>query len=200
MLSDKIFKISFAISLTVHLFLLVLLEFILNFPLSKNSMWVVTEVERITITPKTNLTKQYNSKRLKDVSYKLKKQSNETITTPSTNESQTNLDAQHANFSNSNLSTIISDYLYLIREKIEKNKEYPFIAKIKNIEGTVKVTFSIQPNGEISEIKIIESSGYEILDEAAVLAIKRCNPFPPLPEELKISDLKIKVDIIYNLK
>jgi len=50
--------------------------------------------------------------------------------------------------------------------------EYPWKAKRNNWEGTVHLRAEVLPNGKIGEILILDSSGYEILDQAARKAIK----------------------------
>ncbi|RMH36772.1 MAG: energy transducer TonB [Nitrospirae bacterium] len=50
---------------------------------------------------------------------------------------------------------------------------YPQIAKEKGWEGTVILRVTIGPNGKAEDIQIRKSSGYAVLDEAAVNAVKQ---------------------------
>lgn len=75
-------------------------------------------------------------------------------------------------------STYSSDYLRIIREIIEKTKVYPALARKKGIEGKVFLRFKINPNGEVEEVKIIKSSGSEILDKTSIETLKRSAPLP----------------------
>ena len=43
---------------------------------------------------------------------------------------------------------------------------------------------SILPNGELNEIRLIESSGHLVLDKAAISIVKMASPFAPFPEEM----------------
>lgn len=49
---------------------------------------------------------------------------------------------------------------------------YPAIARARGYEGVVLVFAEILPNGRVGEIKIRKSSGYAILDQSAVQAVK----------------------------
>ena len=45
--------------------------------------------------------------------------------------------------------------------------------------GKVDVAFLIKPDGHIGELRIEKSSGYAVLDEQALEAIRRSAPFTP---------------------
>jgi len=61
--------------------------------------------------------------------------------------------------------------------KIESSKHYPYIARKRGIEGTVKVSVKLNELGELTSISIKKSSGYEILDSSALSLIKKVCPF-----------------------
>lgn len=66
-----------------------------------------------------------------------------------------------------------------IRESILANLRYPTIARRQGWSGKVDVAFLIAPDGNISELRIQTSSGYSMLDEQALDAIRRAAPFTP---------------------
>ncbi len=49
---------------------------------------------------------------------------------------------------------------------------YPEIARMRGYEGLVLIFAEILPNGRVGEVKIRKSSGYAILDQSALQAIK----------------------------
>lgn len=63
---------------------------------------------------------------------------------------------------------------------IRKNLRYPANARRRGIEGTVTVRFTILGSGEVSGVRIVRSSGANVLDKATLEAIGRCG-FPPPP-------------------
>lgn len=66
-----------------------------------------------------------------------------------------------------------------IREAILAHLQYPLIARRRGWSGQVEVCFLIAPDGNVSELRIRTSSGYEVLDEQALAAIRRAAPFTP---------------------
>ena len=69
---------------------------------------------------------------------------------------------------------------------------YPKIALKRGYEGILKLKILISKNGEVSDIKVIKSSGYTILDKSGIDAAKMSR-FYPLKKERTLN-------IEYNLK
>jgi TonB family protein len=80
----------------------------------------------------------------------------------------------------------IKDYYALITAAIEKAKTYPFLARKKKIEGTVIAAFRINAKGYPQDINIRKSSGFEILDSAAMKIVTKAAPFPHVVEPVEI--------------
>jgi len=59
----------------------------------------------------------------------------------------------------------------VLREELSKHFYYPASAQRKNWEGQVVLSFIILPDGIIDEIHINKSSGYDVLDDAAIEAL-----------------------------
>jgi len=81
------------------------------------------------------------------------------------------------------------DALYLDswRRKIEAvgNINYPLAARQQQLYGSLRMLVSLFPNGEVSEIQILKSSGYSILDQAAIAIVKMASPFDSFPEAMR---------------
>ncbi len=56
---------------------------------------------------------------------------------------------------------------------------YPKNALDQNLEGTVTLTISVGSEGAIEAVVITKSSGYKILDDAAIRAIRKGWAFKP---------------------
>jgi len=90
----------------------------------------------------------------------------------------------------SSASTIKShDALYLDswRRRIEAvgNINYPTAARQQQIYGSLRMLVALFPNGEVSEIQILQSSGHSLLDQAAVEIVNMAAPFEPFPEAMR---------------
>jgi len=68
-----------------------------------------------------------------------------------------------------------------IRDSILGNLQYPMLARRRGWSGQVELSFTIAPDGQVSELKVLTSSGFPILDEQAMTAIRLSAPFRPPP-------------------
>ncbi|HOJ43279.1 MAG TPA: energy transducer TonB [Syntrophorhabdaceae bacterium] len=79
----------------------------------------------------------------------------------------------------------IADYAYL-RDIIMKNITYPEKARRMGWEGRVILSFVVSETGLVNEVKILKSSGYHVLDEAAKEALFKINGFKKKHERLVV--------------
>ena len=93
-------------------------------------------------------------------------------------------------------------YLNAWEKKIEKigNLNYPKKATKNNVYGSLELLVSILPNGELNEIKLIESSGHLVLDKAAISIVKMASPFAPFPQEMLQSIDLLEVIRIWDFR
>lgn len=85
-------------------------------------------------------------------------------------------------------------YLEKFREKVEVygNRFYPELAKQQRLAGEVRLMVIVNTNGGIRAIRLIESSGHSILDEAAKNSVRKGAPFGVFDSKMKdISELRI---------
>lgn len=85
-------------------------------------------------------------------------------------------------------------YLDKFREKVEVygNRYYPELAKQQRLSGEVRLMVILNASGGIRAIRLIESSGHRILDEAAKASVRKGAPFGAFDAKMKdISELRI---------
>ncbi len=75
---------------------------------------------------------------------------------------------------------------------------YPRIAKQSGWEGTVLLRVAVQPNGRPDTITVQRSSGYEVLDKAAMNALKRWRFHPAKDGNIPIRSL-VEIPIKFSL-
>ncbi len=80
---------------------------------------------------------------------------------------------------------LTNDYLSKLKIEIEKHKKYPRKARKLGYEGKVTLEMNISPDGSIYNINIGKSSGYEMLDNAAIEATKKFRSIGKKPVEIK---------------
>lgn len=90
----------------------------------------------------------------------------------------------------SSVSTLKTADAYYVKQWIKKihrvgRLNYPEEARRRKIYGDLRVTVALLPSGKIKDIRILRSSGHQILDDAAVRIVRLAAPFAPFPDELK---------------
>ncbi|MDT8272205.1 MAG: energy transducer TonB, partial [Desulfomonilia bacterium] len=68
-------------------------------------------------------------------------------------------------------------YRHQVLTIIRAALRYPHNARSRGLEGTVDVRFTIEPNGTVNNVEILESSGSRLLDNASLKTIDHCT-FP----------------------
>lgn len=89
-------------------------------------------------------------------------------------------------------------YFTSIKRSIDSNWTYPELAKQYGLQGKLLVEFQISENGELEGLRLIRSSGSELLDTEALRAIKAAAPFPPIPRWIEQRPLPLTATMIYN--
>ena len=80
-------------------------------------------------------------------------------------------------------------YLDSWRRKVEQvgNLNYPEEARRERLYGSLRMLVSIKPDGQLKEVRILDSSGHKVLDDAALRIVRLAAPFAPFPEEMRQS-------------
>lgn len=91
-------------------------------------------------------------------------------------------------------------YLQRLKEKIERVWQYPPQAAERGIYGDLYIKFSIDKKGKLISIELLRTSGYRMLDDAAIQALKDAQPFWPLPDDWQKDSLTITGHFIYTLR
>ncbi len=91
-------------------------------------------------------------------------------------------------------------YLAYVRQNAEKLKTYPKNAKRLSQTGVAYVHFIILADGTITQISLQKSSGFALLDDAAVKIITALAKVKPIPKELNQEKYDILLPIDYSLE
>jgi protein TonB len=85
--------------------------------------------------------------------------------------------------------SFLKERLSVISNIVQRHINYPTIARRMGWEGKVLVSFVLEPNGDIRDLKVLKSCGYEVLDKEALDAIRRSYrdfPKPPVSVVVKL--------------
>ena len=92
----------------------------------------------------------------------------------------------------------LPDYKTAVLQAIGEKKNYPSGARSRNQTGNVKLFLQISADGGINRAEVLETSGYSLLDQAALKTVYKAAPFSPLPEGME--NLNITFVMEYQLK
>ncbi len=96
--------------------------------------------------------------------------------------------------------TLTSSYEKSLADLIKRHEKYPDRARRQGWQGTAVVGLSLSADGKVMDISIIESSGRDILDEAALNMVRRASPLPRAPEGLRGTERTVRVPIVFKLQ
>jgi protein TonB len=89
-------------------------------------------------------------------------------------------------------------YFNRIKQQIQLVWSYPIQAAEKKISGQLTLKFEISSNGNLLSVNLTNSSGFNILDVAAIKSVKEAAPYYPFPMGIKKKKLSILATFVYN--
>ncbi|MAZ03636.1 MAG: hypothetical protein CMN56_10910 [Sneathiella sp.] len=93
-----------------------------------------------------------------------------------------------------------SNYRGKVRDRLLQNKFYPKLAKRFQMEGVVTFTFTIRRDGQITGLRIVNSSGHPVLDKAALRMVERSVPFDSFPADIASDSLEFNFPASYTIE
>ena len=105
--------------------------------------------------------------------------------------------------SNAPISLNTRDPLYVsyftkIKQLIESHWQYPELALRYGLQGRLFLEFTVGADGRLERLRMVRSSGSQLLDEEALRAIKAAAPFPPIPRWIQPNPLPISAAMEYH--
>ena len=78
-------------------------------------------------------------------------------------------------------------YLESWRRKVERigKLNYPEQARERKLYGSLRLLVAIEPDGSLRDVRVIDSSGHKVLDEAAVRIVRLAAPYAPFPPGMR---------------
>lgn len=92
------------------------------------------------------------------------------------------------------------DYLIALQQAIARHQKYPMEAQRREQTGITTVSFVVEADGRIDQIRIVKGSGQPALDRAALDALRRLGRFKPIPLSIGRQSWPLRVPIRFDLK
>lgn len=86
-----------------------------------------------------------------------------------------------------------------VQTRLSHYLRYPPLAREKGWEGTVLVGFRMDPDGNLGQIHVARSSGYDVLDQSAVHSLSRVERLEQLTPRLQGQALAMQLPVVYRL-
>ena len=104
------------------------------------------------------------------------------------------------NSSGTDLNALRGLFTGKVRQRIANAKHYPRTARRRGMEGQPVIAFSLNRQGRLMKVNLAQTSGYQLLDQAALEAVQQAAPYPEIPAELKTNTYQFKLPIYFVLK
>ncbi len=93
-----------------------------------------------------------------------------------------------------------NQYRHKVVRAIEKNKFFPKRAKRMRKGGDILIEFTLNRDGSLFDLKVLEATGHDSLKEAAKKAIQISAAFPPFPEKSSRESWTFQTRLEYRLR
>lgn len=80
-----------------------------------------------------------------------------------------------------------------------KYLSYPRRALKRGQQGSVRLTVVIDREGNVQEVTAVEESRFALLNREALGAVKRAEPFPPVPDTVSGERFEFSLPIVFRL-
>ena len=87
-----------------------------------------------------------------------------------------------------------------LHEALLPRFDYPSVARRRGWQGRVRVGLHVEADGDLSRIRLVESSGYGLLDKAAVKNVTELRNVPAVTQWLDGSDMDVILPVRYQLR
>ncbi len=98
-----------------------------------------------------------------------------------------------------NSSTSKARVASILYKELNQYFTYPRLAIKQNWQGKVLLSLRVTSNGEIKNIQLNSSSGYDVLDQAAINSLSKVEQLPEISSWLPF-DIDLEFPVIYKLE
>jgi protein TonB len=94
----------------------------------------------------------------------------------------------------------LASYNQLVAAHLQRFKQYPSSAKAAGEQGTSRLSFTLGRSGQVLGSRLAGSSGHPSLDGETLAMVRRAQPFPPMPPELKQASMSFSIPVQFSIR
>ena len=94
----------------------------------------------------------------------------------------------------------VASYNQIVAAHLQRFKQYPPAAKAAGQQGTSRLRFSISRSGQVLSAALAGSSGHPALDAETLAMVRRAQPFPAFPPDMKQASMGYNVPIQFSVR
>jgi protein TonB len=93
-----------------------------------------------------------------------------------------------------------ASYRSALASHLQRFKQYPSSARARNEQGTTALNFTVTRNGRVTSSRLARSSGFASLDQETMALIRRAQPLPAFPPEMREASLNFTVPFSFTIR
>jgi protein TonB len=94
----------------------------------------------------------------------------------------------------------LASYNQLVAAHLQRFKQYPSSAKAAGEQGTSRLSFTLGRSGQVLGSRVAGSSGHPSLDGETLAMVRRAQPFPSMPPELKQASMSFSIPVQFSIR
>jgi protein TonB len=94
----------------------------------------------------------------------------------------------------------LASYNQRVAAHLQRFKQYPSGARAAGEQGTSRLSFTLGRSGQVLGSRLAGSSGHPSLDGETLAMVRRAQPFPPMPPELKQASMSFSIPVQFSLR
>ena len=94
----------------------------------------------------------------------------------------------------------IASYNQLVAAHLQRFKQYPPAAKAAGQQGVARLAFTLSRGGQVLASRLAGSSGHGGLDAETMAMVRRAQPFPAFPPDMKQASMSFSVPVAFAIR
>jgi len=94
----------------------------------------------------------------------------------------------------------MASYRQMVAAHLQRFKQYPPAAKSAGQQGTSRVSFTLSRSGGVLSVSLGGSSGHSQLDAETLAMVRRAQPFPAFPADIKQSSMPFNAPVAFYIR